>query len=667
MSASHPNTAPARVPQLTVRAVVLSIILAVILAAANAYLGLFAGLTIATAIPAAVVSMGVLRLLGGGTILENNIVQTGASAGSSIAAGVIFTIPALVILGYWDDFQYSWVLAIAGLGGLLGVLFSVPLRRTMIVEEPLPFPEGKAAAEVLKAGENPGPGLKILGLSAVIGALFKLGAASGLRMLPDSAAGAGFFGRYLGYMGTNLSPALLGVGYIVGLNIGIVVLSGSILSWHIAIPIYHAFFQGQDPALAASIAGASAEDAAFAIWSAKIRYLGVGAMLVGGIWTLFSLRKSLVSGIRSGIAAARKGSGEAIADTERDLPMKWMLIALVVFVVPLLLLYQAIVGMWHVSVPMAIIMIVAGFLFVSVSAYLAGLVGSSNNPVSGITIATILFASAVLLVLLGEAGKMAVGSAGAPLGAVAAIMIGAVVCCAAAVGGDNLQDLKAGYLVGATPWKQQLMLGIGAFSCALIMAPVLDLLAEAYGIGAPTADHPNPLSAPQATLMASVAKGMFGGELPWDMIVIGGVVGAAIIAIDGWLKARESSFRVPVLAAAIGIYLPLELMVPIFLGGLLAYLVERRHGAIGTKDESLRDRIHRPGTLFAAGLITGEALMGILIAIPIVASGRADVLALPESLQFGKWVGLAVLAVVAWLLYRSGTKRSLGDVELGPV
>src|SRR5690606_20069788 len=441
---------------------------------------LFAGLTIATAIPAAVVSMGVLRLLGGGTILENNIVQTGASAGSSIAAGVIFTIPALVILGYWDDFRYSWVLAIAGLGGLLGVLFSVPLRRTMIVEDPLPFPEGKAAAEVLKAGENPGPGLKLLGFSAVIGGLFKLAAASGLRMLPDTAAGAGFFGRYLGYMGTNLSPALLGVGYIVGLNIGIVVLSGSILSWHIAIPLYHAFFQGADPALAASIAGASAEDAAVAVGSAKIRYLGVGAMLVGGIWTLFSLRKSLVSGIRSGIAAARKNTGTVIAETERDLPMKWMLVALVAFVVPLALLYQAIVGQWTVSIPITIIMFVAGFLFVSVSAYRPGLVGSSNNPVSGITIATILFAAVVLMLLLGRDSQ---------IGAVAAIMIGAVVCCAAAVGGDNLQDLKAGYIVGATPWKQQLMLMIGAFSCALIMAPVLDLLAEAYGIGAPTAEH----------------------------------------------------------------------------------------------------------------------------------------------------------------------------------
>ncbi len=633
-------------PQLTVRAVLLAIVLAMVLSAANAYLGLFAGLTIATAIPAAVVSMGVLRLLGGGTILENNIVQTGASAGSSIAAGVIFTIPALIILGYWQDFRYSWVLAIAGLGGLLGVLFSVPLRRSMIVEDPLPFPEGKAAAEVLKAGENPGPGLKILALSAALGAVIKAAAASGMRLIPDTAAGAGFFGKYLGYMGTNLSPALLGVGYIVGLNIGIVVLSGSILSWHIAIPIYHAFFLASDPALATSIAAAGAEDAAGAIWSAKIRYLGVGAMLIGGVWTLFSLRKSLLSGVRSGIAAARKGSGENVAETDRDLPMKWMLIALVAFVIPLAFLYQAIVNDWTVSIPMTIIMIVAGFLFVSVSAYLAGLVGSSNNPVSGITIATILFASVVLMFLLGK---------DSPIGAVAAIMIGAVVCCAAAVGGDNLQDLKAGYIVGATPWKQQLMLGIGAFSCALIMAPVLNLLSQAYGIGAPTPEHPNALSAPQATLMASVARGMFGGELPWDIIAVGALVGALIILIDEILKKRGSKFRVPVLAAAIGIYLPLELMVPIFLGGLLSYFVERRHGMVGADDDA-RDRLHRPGTLFAAGLITGEALMGILIAIPIVASGRPDVIALPENLQFGEMLGLVILAVVAWLMYRTGAK-----------
>jgi len=638
--------APAPVPQLTIRAVLLSIILAMILAAANTYLGLFAGLTIATAIPAAVVSMAVLRALGGGTILENNIVQTGASAAASIAAGVIFTIPALVILGFWQDFKYSWVFAIAGLGGILGVLFSVPLRRSMIIEEPLPFPEGKAAAEVLKAGANPGPGVRILALAGAIGAALKLMAESGFRMIADNASGATFFGKYLGYMGMNLSPALLGVGYIVGLNIGIVVVSGSVLSYNIAIPLYHAFFFDHDPALAANIA-AQCEGAAAciagSIRGAQIRYLGVGAMLIGGIWTLFSMRKSLLSGIRSGIAATRKVGGPAIAETERDIPMKWMLIGCVVFVLPLLGLYQAIVHDWLVSVPMAVVMIIAGFVFVSVAAYLAGLVGSSNNPVSGMTISTILFASLVLMVLMGPT---------APLGPVAAIMIGAVVCCAASVGGDNLQDLKAGYIVGATPWKQQVMLAIGAVSCALVMAPVLNLLAKAYGIGVPDADHPNPLAAPQANLMASVAKGMFGGKLPWDMIFIGMGIGAAIIALDETLKARKAKFRVPVLAAAIGIYLPLELMVPIFLGGLLAHLVERRQGVLGADHDTL-DRVHRPGVLFSAGLITGEALMGILIAIPIVMSGKADVLALAPVLHLGAWLGLPLVAGVAWMLYRT--------------
>jgi putative OPT family oligopeptide transporter len=643
-------------PQLTARAIILSIVLAMILAAANTYLGLFAGLTIATAIPAAVVSMAVLRVLGGGHILENNIVQTGASAGSSIAAGVIFTIPALVILGHWSDFKYWWVLTIAGLGGVLGVLFSVPLRRSLIVDQKLAFPEGKAAAEVLKAGENPASGIKVLAAASGVGGLGKLIAASGLRLVPDTAAYGGFVGKGIAYLGTNLSPALLGVGYIVGLNIGIVVVGGSILSWNIAIPIYSAFFLDGNPELAASLAGASAEDAAGGIWSAQIRYLGVGAMLVGGIWTLISLRKSLLSGVRSGLDAARAGVGKVIAETERDLPMKAVLIGLIAFTLPLAGLYHAIVQDLTVSVPMTIIMIVAGFLFSSVSAYMAGLVGSSNNPVSGITIGTILFASLVLAVLMGS---------NAPLGPVAAIVIGAVVCCAAAVAGDNLQDLKCGYIVGATPWRQQLMLAIGAMSCALVMAPVLNLLNEAYGIGVRSPEHPNALLAPQATLMASVAKGLFGGELPWDLIWIGVGIGAAIIVCDEILKKRGATFRTPVLAAAVGIYLPLDLTAPIFLGGLLAHLVERAAGV--HHDPEAAERIHRKGVLFSAGLITGEALMGILIAIPIWSTKRADVLALPEFLQVGglagELLGLAIFAAVGWILYRVARKGALNPTS----
>ncbi len=656
MSAAPDGGSGALPPQLTFRAVALAIVLAMVLAAANTYLGLFAGMTIASAIPAAVVSMAVLGALGGAGILENNIVQTGASAGSSIASGVIFTIPALVILGYWQDFQYAWVLAIAGLGGILGVLFSVPLRRALIVEQKLAFPEGQAAAEVLKAGENPAQGIRILGVAALGGALAKLAAGSGLRLIPDTAASAGFFGKYLAYFGTNLSPALLGVGYIVGLNIGIVVLAGAMISWNIAIPFYVANVLPSNAELMQATAGLTAEDIANTVWSKQIRYLGVGAMLVGGIWALVSLRHSLLSGIRSGLAAARaSAAGAVVVHTEQDLPMKWVLVGIVLFTLPLLALYQVIVGTLAVSLPMTIIMIVAGFLFCSVSAYMAGLVGSSNNPVSGITIATILFSAVMLLLMMGPDSE---------IGPVAAVMIGAVVCCAACIAGDNLQDLKCGYIVGATPWRQQVMLAIGAVSSALVMAPVLNLLADAYGIGIATEAKPNPLAAPQATLMAAVSKGMFGGELPWDMIAIGALIGIAIITLDEILKARGASFRTPVLAVAVGIYLPLELMTPIFLGGLLHHLVDRhlkRRGA----DAAALERHHRKGLLFAAGMITGEALMGIAIAIPIVSSGSAEVLALPEALRFGEWLGLLVVAGLALLLWRSASGRDPDDVRGG--
>jgi putative OPT family oligopeptide transporter len=561
-------------------------------------------------------------------------------------------------MGYWPNFKYGWVLAIAGLGGLLGVLFSVPLRRSLIVDQQMAFPEGKAAAEVLRAGENPTEGVKVLGVSALAGGVGKLLAASGLRLIPDSALASGFIGKYLGYMGTNISPALLGVGYIVGLNIGIVVVSGSLLSFNIAIPLYHHFFLPGNPELAATVAAACkgvsgsecAEATAQLLRGAQIRYLGVGAMLVGGLWALISLRQSIVSGVKSGLAATRAGAAALTAHTERDLPMKWVLYGIVLFTIPLAMLYYSIVGSVGVGLAMSVIMVVAGFLFCSVSAYMAGLVGSSNNPVSGITIATILFAALVLLGFLGRDST---------IGPVAAVMIGAVVCCAACVAGDNLQDLKAGYLVGATPWRQQVMLAIGSVSCALIMAPVLNMLAHSYGIGPRTPEHPRSLEAAQANLMESVAKGLFGGHLPWGMIEIGAGIGVAIIIIDQILKARGARFRVPVLAAAIGIYLPLETMVPIFLGGLLNHLVTRTFGAELSDDEI--ERRNQKGTLFAAGLITGEALMGILIGFVIWATANADVFALPAGLQLtgspGAVVGLAILAFIGWWMYAVGKRR----------
>ncbi|MGE0031823.1 MAG: OPT family oligopeptide transporter [Steroidobacteraceae bacterium] len=632
--------------QLTVRAIILSLILTVLLAAANAYLGLFAGLTVATAIPAAVVSMGVLRLLGRSSILENNIVATGASAGSSIAAGTIFTIPALVIMGHWQTFDYWWVLAIAGLGGLLGVLFSVPLRRTLILDQKLQFPEGVATAEVLKVGQDPGRDLKALSLAAATGALFKLGL-SGLKLSPESFVVARYFGeRTIGFFGINLSPALLGVGFIVGFNIGALMLSGGALSWWVFIPFYNTFLQDHDPALAAELVGLEADAAANLIWGRQIRYIGVGAMLIGGLWSLWSLRKSLLSGVKTGLAL-RGASMVGVPDTERDLPMTMIMSGIVLFVLPLFALYYAVVDSLGIAFTMAVIMVVAGFVFSSVSGYMAGLVGSSNNPVSGITISTILFASLILLAIMG---------AGSTVGPVAAIMIGAVICNSAAVAGDNLQDLKAGQLVGATPWRQQVMLGIGALASAAVMAPVLNLLLEAYGIGTPAREGVNALAAPQATLMASVASGIFGGGLPWNMVATGAVVGAIVIALDEWLKRNGKSWRAPVLAVAVGIYLPLELSTPIFAGGLIAALATRWHRARNPAGDP--EKLKQMGLLFSAGLIAGEAIVGVLMAIPIVLTKDANVLAVAESLQPGQWAGIVALAMVGWWMHRVATQKA---------
>jgi putative OPT family oligopeptide transporter len=637
---------PPVLPQLTVKAVLLGIVLSAVLAGANAYLGLFAGLTVSASIPAAVISMAILRMFKNSNILENNIVQTAASAGESLAAGVIFTIPALIILGYWDVFDYWWVSAIAGLGGLLGVMFTIPLRRSLIVEQQLAYPEGKATAEVLKVGEDPSSGVKFLAMAAIAGAVIKF-AATGLKLLTGTAQAARYFGgSTIGYLGINLSPALISVGFIVGLNISVLVFVGGAISWYLGIPIFSAFFLDSSPELAAMhAAGASAEDLSGAIWSQQIRYLGVGAMVVGGVWALISMRGSLVDGIKSGMAQYKAGSAAITSHTEHDMPMNFVMIGIAVFVIPIFILYQNIVGNFGISLAMTIIMVVAGFLFSSVAGYMAGLVGSSNNPISGITIATILFASLVLLAMMG---------ADASVGPSAAIMIGGVVCCAAAIAGDNMQDLKAGYILGATPWKQQVMQGVGVLSAVFVMAPILNLLLQAYGIGVPTAEHPNPLSAPQATLMASVAQGVFHGGLPWTMAIIGGVVGILVIITDEVLKSKGSSFRAPVLAVAVGIYLPLELSSAILVGGLIAHFAAKVHAKRGVDGE----KSMRHGMLFAAGLITGEALVGILMAIPIVRSGDPNVFALGESMQFGGGVGLVIIAAVCFWMYRVAAAKS---------
>lgn len=624
-------------PEITVKAVILGIILAVIMAGANAYLGLFAGMTVSASIPAAVISMGVLRLFRRSNILENNIVQTCASAGEALAAGVIFTLPALIMLGTWGEFNYLQTTLIAGFGGVLGVLFTVPLRRALIIEQPLQFPEGIACAEVLKTGEKKGEGVKYVGLAALFAMIFKF-SQTGLRWLSESAVGAHFvFGRKaVAYVSSNLSPALIGVGYIVGLNIAMLVFGGGVLNWWIAIPIISAMHGGAP-------AGVSAADFASQIWSEQTRFIGVGSMIIGGLWALVRMRNSVFSGIRSGLKAykeKKESQNQSQSRLDKDMPMQWVLIICVISIIPLFFLYHMLIGAIGMSISMAVIMVIGGFLFSAVSGYMTGLVGSSNNPVSGVTIATILFASVLLLILFGGGGK--------EKGAAAAILIGGVVACAVAIAGDNLHDLKTGHIVGATPWKQQLMLIIGTVVSALVMAPVLNLLLKAYGIGPATDLHPDSLTAPQATLMAAVSKGVFQGGLPWAMIVIGMVIAVMIIALDLRLEKKGSSFRTPVLAVAIGIYLPFELGVPIFVGGVVSALVKGKlKRQAHQRDEETRSSLEQRGMLISSGLITGEALVGILMAIPIVISGRSDVLAF---LGVKEW-NLPAIIILLGLLY----------------
>ncbi|MBU0518085.1 oligopeptide transporter, OPT family [bacterium] len=624
-------------PEITIKAVILGVLLSVILAGANAYLGLFAGMTVSASIPAAVISMGVLRLFRNSNILENNIVQTAASSGESLAAGVIFTLPALVIMGYWTTFPWLWVTLIAGLGGLIGVLFSIILRRALIIEGNLTYPEGVATAEVLKSGAEGGKAVGYIALAGLIGAIFKM-CETGFHLWSASIEGAQRMFGSLFYFGSNLSPALVSVGYIVGLNIAVLVFSGGFLSWVICIPIYYAV----NGAPAGEFE--SAVDIAYEIWSTQIRYIGVGAMVVGGLWALVNLRSSIFAGVSAGLAAYKDdGAAKALERTERDIPTKWVLIGLGVSLVPLYAYYLIVVQGVLVSFVMAVFMLIAAALFSSVAGYMAGLVGSSNNPISGVTIATLLSTSLLLLVMMG---------AGNEFGPPAAILVGAVVCCAASISGDTLQDLKAGRLLGATPYKQQIMEIVGTVSAALIIAPVLVLLLKAYGFGEPTPAHPDPLTAPQATLMASVAMGVFHGGLPWGMIALGAVIAVGIIAFDKYQEARKAEFRAPILAVAVGIYLPLELSTPILAGGLINHFLNRRarNYKSHANFKAMKAKSNQAGLLFASGLITGEALVGIGMAIPIVITGNADVLALLDS-PLGGIPGMVLLAGVAYLLY----------------
>jgi putative OPT family oligopeptide transporter len=578
------KTAPLK--ELTLRAVILGGLLSIVMGAANVYLGLRAGITVTASIPAAVISMVILRrVLRGGTILENNQVQTAASAGESLAAGVIFTLPALIMVGVWTSYNYWLSTAIALGGGMLGVLFMIPMRKVFIVRKDpdLKYPEGVACAEVLRAGESgttAAAGARAIFTGGMVGAGIKFLESFG-GLLRGSLEGAMQAGGRVWYFGTEALPALIGVGFILKLSVASSLFLGASLSWLVALPIMSGGLEsGMDAPL----------DLAYGLWSGKIRFIGVGAMLVGGILTVWRVRAGLVGAVH----ALQSAVETDLPHHERSLSMRWITLAAAVAVGLTGLIYYELIGEWKITLATTILMLIAGFFFSAVASYIVGLVGNSNSPVSGMTITAVLF-TGVLLLLFGFEGRD---------GMLATLGVAAVVCCIACTSGDVCNDLKTGQLVGATPWRQQIMQFVGVGVAAFFLAPVLRLLHETTpgGIGG---EH---LPAPQAALFASLARGFFGdGALDWTLIGIGAGIGLALAALNRFLERAGSPFRTHVMPVAVGMYLPFGISSAIFLGGLLSWLAARR--------SRNSPAVHHRGMLFASGLIAGESLLGVGLAL----------------------------------------------------
>jgi putative OPT family oligopeptide transporter len=579
-------------------------------------------MTVSASIPAAVIALGIFKgILRKNSLLESNIVQTMASAGESLAAGIIFTVPALVIVGVWKDFEFWPTTLIAISGGLLGVVFMIPLRKALIGDtKKLKYPEGVACAAVLQSGTSDSKSglftiLKGLGLGGVVKFL-----GGGMGLLMGSVEKAAVVGKSVFFAGTDVSLALLGVGYIVRLEIAMLVFIGGAIGWIIGIPLL---------GIPAELADASALDAAWTLWSTKIRYLGVGAMIVGGVWSIYTVRQGIASGI-SGLKKAYKTKVDTVAQTEKDMNLMALMGIMVGTIVLMFYVYNQFVGDFGISLFSTLAMFVLAFLFVAVSSYIVGLVGSSNNPVSGMTISALL-ATAILFLVLGYKGDSAI---------LATLGVAAIVCCAACTAGDCSQDLKTGMILGATPRSQQIAQLIGVVIPAFVIAPVLTLLHSAYGIG-------TGLKAPQATLFASISKGIFGdGSLPYNMVMWGMVIGVVVIVIDGILQAKRSKVRLHLMPLAVGIYLPITLAVPILLGGLIRNKVDKVRGEISEG----KDR----GILAASGFIAGEALMGVLIAVFLYFGVNLKVVELSHGTK--ELLSVAVLVGVCVYLYKVSKK-----------
>jgi len=620
-------------PELTVLAVVVGVAMAVVFGAANAYIGLIVGMTISASIPAAVISMGIIRgLLKRESILENNMVQTIGSAGESLAAGAIFTLPALFVwaneLAEFDAPSLVKVTVIAIISGLLGVFLMVPLRRALIVKEhgTLPYPEGTACSEVLIAGEEGGASAKTVFTGLGIGALYKF-IADGIKLFKGSIEW-----EIPGYkdaaIGANTYPALLGVGYIVGPRIASMIFSGGALGWLVIIPLISHFGGGLEEAVYP--AGALISELGYwGIWDNYIRYVGAGAVAFGGIFSLIKNMPLIWSTFKRALGGLSASSEESGRRTDQDLPMKVVLIGVAVIII-----FMMFTGYIPVGFVGALIIAIFGFFFATVSARLVGLVGSSSNPVSGMTIATLLITTAIF---------KAIGFDGVP-GMVGALSVGTIIAIIAALAGDTSQDLKTGFLVGATPRRQQMGEIIGVLASALVIGVVLSLLSNAYGFGS------KELPAPQATLMRLVIEGVMQGNLPWALVFTGIGVGVILEVL-----------RLPVLPVAVGLYLPIHLSTPIMVGGIVKGLLERKNGM---KKEEKEHKV-RSGVLYSSGLVAGEGLIGILLAIFAVVPTATGTLA--GTVAFGNQVlgqigglfafALLIFTLVAYSFWANHRKR----------
>tara|TARA_B100001769_G_scaffold46680_1_gene33213 strand:+ start:3896 stop:5992 length:2097 start_codon:yes stop_codon:yes gene_type:complete len=637
------------IQELTVRVIVIGVLLGGVMTAANAYLGLYVGMTVSASIPAAVMSMLILRgfKFKDVTILENNSVQTMASAGESLAAGVIFTVPALLVLGIWDDIQWVDTFLIAILGGLLGTMFTIALRRLFIVEEALPYPEGVACREVLVAGEKGGSGLIAIIYALLIGATYGW-MVKGFKATHAKLEGVGEALGTRFYAGSELSLALLSVGYIVGLRIASFIFLGGVVGFAILVPIYGLFNGFPDGTGMLDTIGVYDYKE---VWGTQIRYAGVGAMVVGGVYTLWSMRKTIAEGLSK--AFTKGDEDENLLRTEMDLPLDKVMMFCGVLVVLIFLFYWYATGSVVMALAGALFLAVVSFFFAAVAGYIAGVVGSSNSPVSGMTIATLLFTIGLVWIV----GGLIMGMGQTEM-MVATMFIAAIVATSAAIAGDVMQDLKTGHMVGATPWRQQTAEIIGVTVGAIVIGPVLSILHDAFRISN-TACMANPrpedptcqdaLFAPQAELIGAIVQGAFGGEINLPMVLLGAVIAVILIRL-----------AMPVMSVAIGIYLPLYLSVPIMAGGIISHVLlsSARLRIDGTLEGEPSEEanfaikeVQDKGVLIGAGFIAGESLMGVLLAIFIVAEmdpslwfGGIGTLSYSLSVVFFAWfVGVFIM------------------------